>query len=138
MDRVEILRDWYEIFEFRSVAEGGLDEWFARHSLPGFVVIIPDAYPDTSELRGAGGVRAFFRMLAEAWEDWTFDPEEFIECGDVVLVKVRLCARGRESGVSLDRRTAHVWRFDGDQAESMQVFLDRAEAMETAGLESGP
>jgi ketosteroid isomerase-like protein len=64
---------------------------------------------------GRGAVRDVVRELEEAFEDLSFEPEEFMEPpnGEIdVLVHVR--GRGRGSGEEIDNRIAHVWTFRDD------------------------
>jgi ketosteroid isomerase-like protein len=134
--RVRLLRELYDVLDFKALAEGRLDERFPHYAQPDFALIPPAQYPDEDEHRGIEGVKAFFRMMTGVWDEWDFEPEEFRERGDVVVALVRLHARGKESGVELDVAPAHLWRFDGAAASSMTVYLDRAEALADAGLES--
>jgi ketosteroid isomerase-like protein len=137
-DRVRLLRELYEILDFKALADGRLDDRLAPYARPDFVLSPPPQYPDVGEYRGIEGVKAFFRMMTGVWDEWSFEPEDFRERGDVVVVLVHLHARGKESGVELDIDPTHLWRFEGAQPTGMRVFLDRAEALAAAGLESPP
>jgi ketosteroid isomerase-like protein len=84
---------------------------------------------------GRGAVRDVVRELEEAFEDLSFEPEEFMESPNgeiVVLVHVR--GRGRGSGVEIDNRIAHVWTFRDDRAIRIVVYEEQAEALEATGL----
>jgi hypothetical protein len=38
-----------------------------------------------------------FAMLRDAWAEWRFEPERFIDAGDQVVVFVRVLAKGRRA-----------------------------------------
>jgi len=63
-----------------------------------------------------------------------FEPEQFVEAGDLILVVLRQTARGRTSGAALEQSINHVWRIEGGTARELRVFSDRAEALEAVGL----
>ena len=52
--------------------------------------------------RGHQGVRDWMAETDAAFEELRFDPEEFRDLGDDVLLIGRLHARGRESGVEIE------------------------------------
>jgi hypothetical protein len=51
-----------------------------------------------------------------------------------VLVLVRVVAEGGASGVTTERRTAHVWIVHRGRLSSIQIYRDREEALEAVGL----
>jgi len=134
---VELLRDLYGAFDFRSAAEGRLDDLFRRHADPAFELVPPPIYPDTEAMVGMEGFDAFMRMLTEVWDEWRFEIEDMEEAGDRVLVLVTLHARGRGSGASAEAPAAHVVTFSGGRVVRLEVFVDRAEARAAAGLSAG-
>jgi ketosteroid isomerase-like protein len=85
---------------------------------------------------GHEGIRRFVAEVHEAWEKFTWEPEELIESGDLVLALISSTGRGRGSGLELDRRAAMLWRVPAGRAVSLQFFRDRDAAREAAGLES--
>ncbi|HEY0515692.1 MAG TPA: hypothetical protein VGD00_01110 [Solirubrobacteraceae bacterium] len=54
---------------------------------------------------------------------------------DHVLVTVNEHGIGRASGVVVDRRHYALWTLRGGKVVSLRNYLDRAEALEAAGLE---
>jgi ketosteroid isomerase-like protein len=73
-------------------------------------------------------------MLREAWREWRFEPERFIDAGDRVVVFARLLGKGVGSGAPFELETAHVWTIHSGRAASMYAYRDRSEALEAAGL----
>lgn len=103
---------------------------------PEFEIHTSGAFLDEGRVyRGHDGVREFLAMLGEAFEDVSYEPEEIIEAGeDRYVVLARLRGRGKASGIETDVRFAHVWTVRDGKAISMRAYLDRAEALEAAGV----
>ena len=76
----------------------------------------------------------FVSMLRDTWEDWRFEPEQFLDAGERVVVSGHIRAEGGSSGVPIELETSHVWTVRSGRATSMRVFRDRTEAVEAAGL----
>jgi hypothetical protein len=51
-----------------------------------------------------------------------------------VLAEVRRTGRGRASGAQVDERQFHVWNVVAGRAARFQVYLDRDQALQAAGL----
>lgn len=96
---------------------------------------MPADYPEGEQvLRGRSGMARLFAMLRDTWTEFRFEPERFIDCGEQVTVLVRVVARGGTSGLATERRTAHVWTVRDGRLASIQIYLDRAEALAAVGL----
>jgi ketosteroid isomerase-like protein len=90
---------------------------------------------DETVYRGHDGLRRFFRGWHEAWTNIEYDFEELIDAGDEhVIAVVTRHARGRASGVEVERPFALVWTLRGDKVARVVWFLSRAEALEAVGL----
>ena len=79
---------------------------------------------------GHDGIRRFLAEVHEAWEKFTWEPEELTECGDLVLALIRSTGKGRSSGLELDRRAAMIWTVPGERAVSLRFFRERDVAHE--------
>ena len=84
--------------------------------------------------RGREGVETYFGRLGTAWDEFRLLPDEFRDFGDVVLVLGRLEGRGRGGGVPIDSPVGAVWDLRGGEIWRLRAYLDRAEALEAAGL----
>ena len=51
-----------------------------------------------------------------------------------VLAYVRLSASGRTSGISYDTETTNVYELSDGKIRRIQIYLDRKEALQAAGL----
>jgi ketosteroid isomerase-like protein len=129
-EHVEVARKLYELFARREIEAA-----FPDYAHPDFDLRVPPIYPDAPEVfRGPKGVEDWIAMIDEAWAEWRFEPERYLEVGSTVVVLVRLVAEGAASGIHLEREVAHLWAFDKGRAKSIRVHLNRAEALEAAGF----
>src|SRR5688500_2116315 len=63
---------------------------------------------------GHGGVREFWRIFIEPWEEFRIDVEETRESGDLVVAFVRFHAKARD-GLELEAPFVHLLEFrDGN------------------------
>jgi ketosteroid isomerase-like protein len=69
-----------------------------------------------------------------AWQDYTMEPEEFIDAGDRVVVVIRMIATGKGSGVTLERRDALVYELRHRKVVRLDYSNNRDEALAAAGL----
>ena len=101
---------------------------------PEFEIVDHDI-PDAGTYRGPDGVREWLADFGAAWESFTVEPQEYIDAGDgKVVLLVRLLARGRGSGVSLERLDGMVWTLRDGKSVRLEYFNSRAAALGAAGL----
>jgi ketosteroid isomerase-like protein len=90
------------------------------------------------EGRIARGAQQFREVFEEedlaAWDERRFEPEDFIDACDRVVVMQREYRRGRASGVELELETAVVFEVRGGRVVRIQGYMDRAEAIEAVGM----
>jgi uncharacterized protein len=91
-------------------------------------VLNPETY------RGHEGIRRFYREVCEVWEEFRWEPVRLVEAADKVVVLLHSHGRGRGSGLEMARDVAMVWTMREDRAVSVRFYIDRAEALEAAGL----
>jgi ketosteroid isomerase-like protein len=128
---IEIIRRAYEAWNRRDYER-------ARDYLdPGVVldasarVMNPDVY------HGHEGFQQLVEEIAEVWDQWRIDPDEFIECDDGVVVVARARARGRLSGVELDEVAYNVWKLRDGKAFRLAFHYDKNEALRDASGRQG-
>ena len=126
-ENVEIVRAVHEGWARGDFAVGGdlLAPDFEWHQMPQAVE------PGT---RRGPQVEDAFRRMFEIYEGMRVDPREFIEADDKVVVIGRAFATARGSGMPLDTQIAFVWTVQDGKLVSNEVFTDRREALEAAGL----
>jgi ketosteroid isomerase-like protein len=102
---------------------------------PDFEAVVPpefSAEPDT--YRGHEGVRRYFETFAEAMEDVRFEPGRMWDGGDVLVVAMRVTAKGKQTGIPVEQRFAQTWRIRDGRALAVHAFPSLARALEVAGL----
>ena len=82
---------------------------------------------------GHDGIRRFYSEVRDVWASYVWEPEELMEVGDNVVALLRSSARGRGSGVEVERRTAMVWTVREGRATALRFFRDRDEALKAVG-----
>jgi ketosteroid isomerase-like protein len=98
---------------------------------------------DTTTFRGGMrpercvGVDEANRWLAEwleGFEHWSVDVEEVFDAGDRVVAIVRQRASAKHGGPEVEMRFAQVCTFRDGLVVRVELYADRAEALEAAGL----
>ena len=131
-ENVEIVRSIYEAAARRDAA------------IP-FEVYAEDILWDLSNSRrallltrrayhGHEGVREFWRDSLSVFGVIDFEVEELIDAGDRVLATIREREIGRASGAPVQATHVAVYTLGDGKVTRLQVFDDRSEALEAAGL----
>jgi ketosteroid isomerase-like protein len=114
-----------------------LDRMFSEYYDDQVEVRMPPDYPEGEQLfYGRHGMSRLLAMLRDSWTVFRFEPERFIDAGERVAVFIRVVAEGGASGFPTERKTAHVWTVRDGRLSSIQIYRDRAEALEALGLSS--
>jgi ketosteroid isomerase-like protein len=125
-ENVELVRTIYE--RFRA---GDNDGALALHD-PEIEVHDRAEAPDPQVYRGHEGVLRSLGVSQAAFDGLDLVPEEFLDTGDHVVVVFRFRGTGRESGVPIDERLAHLWTLRDGRAVRMAVHSTRDEALRAA------
>jgi ketosteroid isomerase-like protein len=83
---------------------------------------------------GHDGVRQYWRENISVFGEVDFEVEELIDAGDQVLAVIREREVGRASGVPVEATHLAVYTLSGGKVIQMQVFDNRQQALEAAGL----
>jgi ketosteroid isomerase-like protein len=135
-ENVGIARRLYSLApDAAAVVRGDFDDVFLDYFHPDYELVPPSAYPDTeSSYRGQEGVRRWYRQMEEIWDDWFIEAERFFDAGTQVVVFVRVSGTAKQSGAALAISAGHVLTLRDGRIKRAEVFLDRSEALEAAGL----
>jgi ketosteroid isomerase-like protein len=88
----------------------------------------------TRVLVGRRAVIDVTRSYWGSWDDYQLVAEELIDAGSSVVGVVRERGRGKGGGVPFDRRWARVWTLSRGRIIRMEVFSEKADALEAVGL----
>lgn len=84
---------------------------------------------DAGEYRGHAGFGRWLSDWGAAWEAFSFEPREFIDAGDRVVAVIHLKARGRSSGVEVERDDAIVYTLRDGKTVRIDYFNNRDDAL---------
>jgi ketosteroid isomerase-like protein len=92
--------------------------------------------PDSDTYIGKGEfLRGLRKWLAGFEPGFQYVPEELVDCGDCVFVRVILHGIGRGSGVELEQEIFHVYEVRDRKASRVLVFWSEEDARQAAGLD---
>jgi ketosteroid isomerase-like protein len=127
-ENVEIIRRGHEAFQ-----EAGEEAIFEY--LDADIDLTPVAeLLDAETYHGHDGVRHYFQTMRDAFGDFGWEPQEFVDVGDHVLVATRFFAEGRGSGVPVEAMIYNLWTVRRGKAVRVFGYLDRSKALEAAEL----
>ena len=85
---------------------------------------------------GREEIRRFWDGLDETMEELRLDPQEFVDAGDRVAVRLRYFGRGKGSGVELETEMYHqVTTFRDGTMIRIEYVTSWPAALEAAGIE---
>jgi ketosteroid isomerase-like protein len=96
----------------------------------------PDV-PDAKTYRGREESKEFWRMLQDVFSELRWEPLEFTDLGDAVVVETRLVARGRGSDLRVEADETDVFWFRDGQLARVQGFATKEEALEAVEASAG-
>jgi ketosteroid isomerase-like protein len=113
---------------FRPILEEHIDQDVVFQ--PGGV--LPDSSRRPHE--GWDGVLAIIGTQVEAFSEGWFEPTEFIDRGDHLIVPFRFGGRARHTGLPVEFSLVQLITFQNGKATRLEVHRTKAEALESAGL----
>lgn len=110
------------------------DEDWADEILHEDVVFTPiEGWPEPGPFHGRGPVIDTFRRLRDDFGQDHLDAEEFIDRGDVVVVKNVWSVTGDYSGIEGEFRNSVVMRFRDGKAYDLHFYREHDDALAAAG-----
>src|SRR6266511_3947104 len=96
---VEVVRSLYELVPSLLEADPEVvDRALRDYADDRFELHLPPGYPEGEQIfRGRDGMAALAATFREAWSEWRFVPERFLDAGEQVVVFARIVAVGHES-----------------------------------------
>jgi ketosteroid isomerase-like protein len=128
-ENVEIVRGSYD-----AQARGDLEAALAAAD-PEIEVYDHDIL-DAHEYRGVEGVLRWQADWEASWATWSWEPEDFIDVGDRVVAILRVRAKGRHSGVDVERVDGAVYTFAHGKVVRIDYYNDKKQALKAVGLEA--
>ena len=125
---VELIRKGFE-----DLASGGYEALLPLIA-PDFELTTPPALsaePDT--YRGPDGMTRYFESFYDAMDEIHFEPLEFREVGEWIVVPFRMTARGRSTGLEVEQLAVMAWQVRNELAVRLEVFAELEEALAALG-----
>jgi uncharacterized protein len=95
--------------------------------------VLPDRQSSDS-CRGPDEIRRFWEGIDETMDELRLEPQEFVDAGDRVAVRLRYYGRGKGSGAVLDTEMYHqVATFEDGTIVRLEYFTDWGQALKAAG-----
>ena len=130
MSQKEVVIRGYEAFNAGDI-EGSLT--ILHPEIEWHTYIVPG--PGGGTYHGHDGVRELWADARRIFGEFKNVPERVFDAGDRVVAFVRVEGVGRESGVAVTARIAHVYSFRDGMVSCVESFEDRDEALRVAGIE---
>jgi ketosteroid isomerase-like protein len=128
-ENVDAVREVFEAFNSEDIGR------IVESVHPELEVVIPpevSAEPDT--YLGPAGIRRYFESFRDAMDEIRFEPERLWDAGASVVVALRLTAKGRQTAIPVEQRTAAVWTLRDGMIIRVRSYASLAEALEAVGL----
>jgi ketosteroid isomerase-like protein len=125
-ENLEVVRSLYEGWLCGEIGLDKLD--------PEISMVESQTLPGAAAAYGIEAVERYLRSFARHWDQIRFEPQEFIDAGDQVVVVARLVGQGKKSGVEVTRTWAYVWTLRERKVLRMVGYADRNQALEAVGL----
>jgi ketosteroid isomerase-like protein len=84
--------------------------------------------------RGLDEVREFYGNLLGVFAHVTTTVEEWTDAGDNVVAVLHYWARGKQSGVPVEVRQAHVWTLREGKLWRLRIYPTKADALKALVL----
>jgi ketosteroid isomerase-like protein len=125
---IETLRSEYHAMSRR--------DWdgLLRGAHPNFELKTPESGLGRGVLRGPERARREFEEFFGPFDAVTVEPEAFFEGDGQIVVFFLQRSRPKGSSASVETRAAHLWTMRDGRATRLEIFPQRAKALEAAGL----
>ena len=126
-ENVEIVRRAYEAWN-----AGDINAW--GESFDPEIEAYDHDIPDAGEYRGLEGRIRWQADWERSWQSWRWEPEEFIDAGERVIAVLHVHAKGRQSGVDVERIDGAVWTLRNGRCVRLDYYGSKEQALEAVGL----
>ena len=90
--------------------------------------------PESGEMSGHAGIAQFITNQMEAFDELQVEALEFLDAGESVVVPIRFGGKARYTGLEVTFDVVHVATVRDGKVARLEMFLDKAEALEAVGL----
>jgi ketosteroid isomerase-like protein len=126
-ENVDVVRAMYDAFAHRDRAT------LASCVDPAVKVFDRAHHPDASVYEGQEGFLRFADTDWEAFEEVTYEPQDFMVRGEYVIVPIKQAGRGKGSAVGIEEHIVNVWRLRGGKCVELRNYSTLDEALGALG-----
>jgi ketosteroid isomerase-like protein len=119
----------------RDALLDALPKLIAQFADPEIEWIEDPARADSHIYRGHEGVLASWARWLEQWDDYGWEAERFVDCGDDVFVAARETGSGSASGATVSAAIFIVITVREQKVVRWREYYDEATALKAIGLE---
>jgi ketosteroid isomerase-like protein len=124
---VELVRRFYEL-----LSAGDFDAC-SELLAPEFELVQP-LLPDGGSYHGLSGFQRWAQGLVDAWEEIRWEPEQFLDGGEFVVVPIRIVTRGVHTSIEQVAHRFQVIRVSGTRIAFATGYEQLEPALAAAGL----
>jgi ketosteroid isomerase-like protein len=128
-ENVEMIKRNYEALD-RGEPESVLDTIAPEFEIG--VRAVPEAAPD---VKGPEALLAVVDQIRNVFGDVRWQPREFVDLGDRVLVRTRIAGSVGDTQIPIQQDLGHLFTVDAGLITRMDIFRTWDEARAAAGLE---
>jgi ketosteroid isomerase-like protein len=101
---------------------------------PDFVLQTADRVPGAGTYQGAEAATRFFADLVEPFEEVTYEPQQFFERGDQIVVFLIVRFKPYGSSAMVENQVGALWTIRDGKPVRCEMFPQREKALEAAGM----
>ena len=128
-ENVEIVRRGYERYATTGVIDPDITAPDLVWDMSNF-----HGWPEQRTYEGAEEVQGFLSAWEGAWDEWELEADAFHDAGDKVVAMMSQRGRSKAVGMPVEMSFAQVWTLRDGKQVRMDMYSDRDEALEAAGL----
>jgi ketosteroid isomerase-like protein len=123
-ENVEIVRAIYEAFARRDLAT------LVSHLDPAMRVFDRPLHPEASVYEGLEGFLRFAETDWAAFDEVSYEPQDFLDRGEYVVVPIRQSGRGKGSALDVEESIVNVWKLRDAKCVELRNYSTIDEALD--------
>ncbi len=124
---VEVVRAMYAAYAGRDRAT------LLSHLDPEMRVYDRPVHPEASIYEGRDGFLRFAESDWEAFDEVTYEPQDFVASGAYVVVPIKQGGRVKGSALGVEESIVNVWKLRGGKCIELRNYSTIGEALEAVG-----
>jgi ketosteroid isomerase-like protein len=120
---------------FKAFSENDFEGWFAISSTE--IKLYPPAdEPGVKQCyEGWEELLEYLANWYSGWQDYSVEPERFVDAGEWVVMDAKEVGIAEQSGVRVEESFAHAFKLEDGKVVEWRMFRTVPEALEALGIE---